>query len=106
LLVGLHRRSLGQSPLAQLDEQDRQHFARLLILLRLAILLNRTRAADAADAFQLRASRKGLTLRLDAGWLAARPLTRADLLQERDFLKPLGIALKVTSKRKESVGQG
>ncbi|MCB1641311.1 MAG: Ppx/GppA family phosphatase [Xanthomonadales bacterium] len=106
LLVGLHRRSLGQSPLAQLDEQDRQHFARLLVLLRLAILLNRTRAADAADAFQLRASRKGLTLRLDAGWLAARPLTRADMLQERDFLKPLGIALKVTSKRKESVGQG
>lgn len=100
LLVGLHRRSLGSAPLAQLDEPDRRHFARLLTLLRLAILLNRTRVSEPAEAFLLRASRKGLTLRLDAGWLAARPLTRADLLQERDFLKPLGITLKVTSKRK------
>ncbi len=99
LLVGAHRRSLGSGLPDSVSELERPHFARLLTLLRLAILLNRTRAEEAPESFQLRVSRKGITLRLDAGWLAARPLTRADLLQERDYLRPLGIALKVTSKK-------
>ena len=98
VLVGAHRRSLGGSTLAGVSDLERPHLCRLLTLLRLAILLNRTRGEAPPEVFQLRVGRKGATLRLDAGWLAARPLTRADLLQERDYLRPLGIALKVTSK--------
>jgi exopolyphosphatase/guanosine-5'-triphosphate,3'-diphosphate pyrophosphatase len=66
-----------------------------MALLRLAVLLQRGRAADPAPPIELQAEDKNLQIRLPQEWLERHPLTRADLDQERDYLKQLDIKLQV-----------
>ena len=59
------------------------------------MLLQRGRNAEPLPPLQLRAEGKTLALALPSTWLAAHPLTRADLESERDYLKLLDIKLQV-----------
>ena len=59
------------------------------------VLLQRGRAADPAPPLELAAEDKLLQLRLARSWLDAHPLTRADLEQERDYLKQFDLKLQV-----------
>ena len=68
---------------------------RLAILLRLAVLLHRSRSPEALPKFSLKAERKTLELKLPKGWLDEHPLTRADLELEADFLKVGDYRLKL-----------
>jgi exopolyphosphatase/guanosine-5'-triphosphate,3'-diphosphate pyrophosphatase len=69
--------------------------ARATALLRLAVLLQRGRSPDPLPKLRLAAEGKTLQLNLPKSWLDAHPLTRADLEQERDYLKQLEIRLRV-----------
>jgi exopolyphosphatase/guanosine-5'-triphosphate,3'-diphosphate pyrophosphatase len=60
---------------------------RLSILLRLAVLLHRSRADLPLPPFHLDADGKALALRFPAGWLELHPLTQADLAQEAEVLR-------------------
>ncbi len=89
LLVRLHRRKFNPALADVLVEKDaRRAVVCLAPLLRLAVLLHRSRAPLApplADC-ELAAGKGWLSIRFPAGWLDAHPLTRADLEQEADYL--------------------
>ncbi len=66
---------------------------RLCVLLRLAVLLHRAHRRQALPEFSLKARKQSLRLRFPEGWLAAHPLTRADLETEVQYLKKTGFKL-------------
>ena len=89
------RRKPDASVLEVLPERLRRTAQRVTVLLRLAVLLQRARSADALPAISLRADDRSLELRLPAAWLEEHPLSLADLEQERDPLKDLGVRLQL-----------
>ena len=70
---------------------------RLCALLRLAILLHRTRRAEELPKLRLRAAKGELSLRFPSGWLEEHPLAREDLTKETAYLAGCGLSLTVES---------
>lgn len=96
-LVRLHRRSMDKSVLAALPARQGRSVRWLLCLLRIAVTLHRTRTSEPLPPLHAQVEGLELKLRFPAGWLAAHPLTRADLKEERERIGQLGIRLKLTS---------
>jgi exopolyphosphatase / guanosine-5'-triphosphate,3'-diphosphate pyrophosphatase len=94
-LVTLHRRKLDDPFVAELPAEWRAPAFRLIVLLRLAVLLNRTRSPSDLPPIALRAAKDSLDLQFPPGWLDLNPLTAADLKQERDWLRARGFDLSV-----------
>jgi len=93
-LVGNHRRRIRNHYLHGLPTGWASRARRLLILLRLAVLLNRSRTDGALPRIRLRAEGDQLKLLFPDGWLEQHPLTLADLDQEAAYLQALGLKLK------------
>jgi len=93
-LVRVHRRKFLLSELAELPMKPNRAI-RLAALLRISVVLHRARSE--ADVAQPVASIKddSLTLTFPDSWLESRPLSRADLEQERNYLKSAGIKLRL-----------
>ena len=92
-LVGSQRHNLWIAQLKRLPKLWRVSALRLAMLLRLAVLLNRSRKSDAAPAVAIRVEEKSLRLSFDPDWLEANPLTVADLELEQQFLDAVGYTL-------------
>lgn len=86
-LVRSHRRKFAPAVFRVLPEAQRERLMRLSLLLRLAVLLHRSRADIPLTPFHMEADGKSLTVRFPAGWLELHPLTQADLAQEAEMLK-------------------
>lgn len=97
-LVRSHRRSLDKGGLAQLPPRYARTARWLVMLLRLAVTLHRSRTVEALPELDIQVDGAELRLRFPAGWLAAHPLTRADLKEERERLVGLGVRLKLISR--------
>ncbi len=96
-LVGSHRRKLMLEGLEELvPPWDRGAIA-LIVILRLAVLLHRGRSPTALPAIAVAAAPKSLELHFPARWLKDHPLTSADLQQEVDYLRAVGLRLRVFS---------
>ena len=93
-LVRLHRGKLALSVVEDVPGAWRETVLRLAVLLRLAMLLHRSRTPDLRVPFRLVVGERSITLRLRPGWLTRHPLTREDLELEADYLKPAGFRLK------------
>jgi len=72
----------------------REPALRLSLLLRLAVLLNRSRTEIAIPQLELVVQERGMTLRFDPDWLASNPLTIADLEREQVFLQSIDYQLQ------------
>lgn len=96
LLVRGHRRKLPYTDLDSLAEEQRVRLCRLLVLLRLAVLFCRSRKATTVPVMQVIVEGPGLHLNLQEAWLAAHPLTLADLQQEQGRIKLEEVQLKVS----------
>jgi exopolyphosphatase/guanosine-5'-triphosphate,3'-diphosphate pyrophosphatase len=94
-IMSCHRRKPDAAELHVLPERLHLPAARVTALLRLAVLLQRSRGTDPLPKLKLVAEGKTLQLNLPKAWLDAHPLTRADLDQERDYLKQMEIRLRV-----------
>lgn len=94
-LAGTHRRKLSLDGLEELIPPWDRLALRLIVLLRLAVLLHRSRSAEPLPALRLSARAGTLALRIGARWLARHPLSLEDLRQEVDYLRPVGIRLRV-----------
>lgn len=94
-LVRLHRRRPDPALMQALPGRLHVPVRRLVVLLRLAALLQRARCSEPLPELALAVAGRSLVLELPATWLAEHPLTRADLEQERDALKTLGFKLVV-----------
>jgi exopolyphosphatase/guanosine-5'-triphosphate,3'-diphosphate pyrophosphatase len=93
-LVRLHRRKANKGVLGEFRKGRRKTLLRLTVLLRLAVLFNRSRDDQAVLPVDLKPRDEGLTLRFAAGELDRQPLTRADLENEADaLLRGLGFEL-------------
>jgi len=89
-LVRLHRRRLALGQLEQVPEHDRRRILYLCILLRLAVLLNRSRSEAPLPDIKARAGENALELMFPDGWLAQHPLTLTDLESEKEMLQAAG----------------
>ena len=93
-LVRGHRRKFPQSVFKQLGGAQASRVRRLCVLLRLAVLLHRSRTDTEMPTIALRAGKKSLRLDFVQGWLDRHPLTRADLVREAAYLKAAGYRLE------------
>lgn len=90
------RRKFPLEIFGELPKSRAKAALRLSILLRLAVVLNRSRSRREMPKVRLRAKGRRLKLSLPAGWLQEHPLTRADLEQEAAYLQAAGYRLTVT----------
>ncbi len=94
LLVLAHRRKFPVRELKEIKSIWGKKAERLILLLRLAILLHRSRGATPLPDFRLEGRKKFLALHLPPDWLKAHPLTRADLGREAQYLAQIGVILE------------
>ncbi len=90
-----HRRKFPKDEFKKLQKHLQEPYKRLCILLRIAVLLNRSESNLRLPAIIFRADGKQLHLRFPEGWLQHNPLTAADLQQEADYLKVIDYSLEV-----------
>jgi exopolyphosphatase/guanosine-5'-triphosphate,3'-diphosphate pyrophosphatase len=93
-LVRLHRGKFTDAAWADLPEGWPEPIQRLAVLLRIAVLLHRSRVERARPRIQLAAGRRSLDLVFPKGWLEEHPLTAADLELEADYLESVDFKLK------------
>ena len=99
ILVGSHRRKIERFDTDDIPQGMRKTAFRLMILFRLAVLLNRSRSPMESPEIRLKASTRALEIRFPREWLAENHLTRADVAQERIWLQSLGFKLRVGTLR-------
>ncbi|MEZ5596077.1 MAG: Ppx/GppA phosphatase family protein [Pseudomonadales bacterium] len=91
-LVRAHRRKF---PMPLFVGPDGNQLILPAVLLRLAVLLCRSREPQSLPPMQLLPGSGDLTLQIPAAWLNAHPLTRLDLVQEAAFLSAIPFTLVV-----------
>ena len=97
-LVRLHRGKFSLGALAELPRDWRQPLQRLAVLLRLSVLLHRSRTPGLRPPVRAELVDKARTLKLQftrKAWLDQHPLTRADLELEVDYLDNTDLRLKL-----------
>jgi exopolyphosphatase/guanosine-5'-triphosphate,3'-diphosphate pyrophosphatase len=97
-LVTFHRRKLDDPFLDDLPSARRAPTFKLIVLLRLATLLNRSRSPSDLPRLVLAVGQDSLEVRFPPGWLDDNPLTAADLEQEKLWLSARGFELQSTSR--------
>jgi exopolyphosphatase / guanosine-5'-triphosphate,3'-diphosphate pyrophosphatase len=95
-LVGGHRRQLSFETFEDLVPPWDRHAEFLVVLLRLAVLLNRGRSPQPLPEVALHGKGRSLTLQLPEKWMREHPLTLEDLEQERAYLKDAGFRLNLS----------
>ena len=75
--------------------QRTEDIVKLTVILRLAVLLCRTRSKRARPDVGVHVEGEVLTLSFPGGYLDERPLTAADLAQEATFLEQAGFKLSI-----------
>ncbi len=94
-VVGAHRRKVALERADELVPPWHALALYLIVVMRLAVLLHRGRSREPLPLIRLTPKGRSLEVRFPRGWLRERALTRADLVQEVDFLKGVGFRLRV-----------
>jgi exopolyphosphatase/guanosine-5'-triphosphate,3'-diphosphate pyrophosphatase len=94
-LIGSHRRKLDELKLDALPDDWHAPLFKLIVLLRLAVLLNRARSPVDLPPMRLVGFANKLELDIAKAWMANNPLTQADLGQEQEFLQSRGFELAI-----------
>lgn len=92
-LIRCHRRKIARKAVAACPDNRQLRVWRLIPLLRLAVILHRSRIPETAPDVALQVHGNRLTVTFPEGWLAAHPLTRADLEVEAQALDRAGFRL-------------
>jgi exopolyphosphatase/guanosine-5'-triphosphate,3'-diphosphate pyrophosphatase len=96
-IVGAHRRRIDTGGFDQLLPPWDRRAIFLIVLLRLAVLLHRSRSDSPMPELELVTRGRSLELRFPRRWLKDHPLTVADLTQEIEYLRAADFRLKVYS---------
>lgn len=86
ILVRLHRRKIALEIFEQVTEDVQNKLVKLIIILRLAIVLNRSRNAIKTPDIDVKINKNKIELTFQENWLANHPLTEADLETEASYL--------------------
>lgn len=92
VLVRAHRRKF---PVDDVDMPTR--LRRLAVLLRLSVVLHRSRTGDPLPHVSLKVRGNQIKLEFPDDWLQRHPLTELDLAQEASYLKSIGHTLTVAA---------
>ncbi len=92
-LIGSQRHSIDTRSNEKLPQTWREMALRLALILRLAVLLNRSRSSMEMPAIELVVDGHSLALRFSSTWLQENPLTVADLEREQGCLQDVGYEL-------------
>ena len=92
-LIGSQRHQIDSRFQNLLPHAWRKTALRLAMLLRIAVLLNRSRSAIDLCAVTVSVTGDSVTLTFDSSWLEANPLTVADLEREKGYLGDVGYEL-------------
>ncbi|HEX4871162.1 MAG TPA: Ppx/GppA phosphatase family protein [Nevskiaceae bacterium] len=95
VLVRLHRGKFSPAVAADLPPAWQESIQRLAVLLRVAVLLQRSRQPQGRIPVSLKVARRSLDLSFPADWRAEHPLTVADLELEAEYLRAVEIRLRV-----------
>ncbi|MFQ5659026.1 MAG: exopolyphosphatase [Gammaproteobacteria bacterium] len=90
MLVRAHRRKFPVEEMKEIQHANRRKIKYLAILLRLAVVLHRSRSHVALPQINADTGDDSLKLEFPEGWLDQHPLTRADLDTETDYLDAMG----------------
>lgn len=93
VLIRCHRRKLIHEIFEDLAPGRRKIAKRLCLILRLAVLLNRSRNPHPLPRIKVRAKSHKLHLEFPDGWLDSQPLTHEDLIQEASWQKRIDMVL-------------
>jgi exopolyphosphatase / guanosine-5'-triphosphate,3'-diphosphate pyrophosphatase len=94
-LVALQRRRIPSNPVKQLAPAMRASFLRLLMPLRVAVRLHRSRSDEVLPEFRFEATENCLTVVGPIGWREANPLTEDNLLVEARAWRDHPLKLKL-----------
>lgn len=94
VLVRCQRRKLDPQVLQALPPGLVDTVTRLVVIMRLAVVVHRSRSACALGDIAASFQKQKLGLILPDGWLEEHPMTRADLSVEQDYLSAIGYRLK------------
>lgn len=92
-LVAAHRRKIKTDLFDSLISDEVQAVKYLIVLLRLAVLLNRDRVDNDFPIKSIEAQENEISLEFEEGWIEQSPLTKIDLEQESEYLKVIDIKL-------------
>jgi exopolyphosphatase/guanosine-5'-triphosphate,3'-diphosphate pyrophosphatase len=95
-VVGAHRRKIHLEPLEDLTPPWHIKAEYLIVIFRLAVVLHRGRSSASLPTIAVVAKSRALDLEFPKHWLEEHPLTQADLEQEIEHLKLIGIKLRVS----------
>ncbi|MGH8548302.1 MAG: exopolyphosphatase [Methylococcales bacterium] len=93
-LVRVHRRKFADKPFDDLFAPWNNSAKYLAVLLRLAVILHRSRHLNPLPDFRLILTSDKLAIHFPEHWLNGHPLTQADLQQEAFYLEAAGIQLE------------
>jgi exopolyphosphatase/guanosine-5'-triphosphate,3'-diphosphate pyrophosphatase len=94
IMIRNQRGAIDLEHCAELSAGLRQAVLRLTVILRLAVLLNRSRSTQELPSLVFKAAADSLSLSFDQSWLQRNPLTVTDLHRERRYLEPAGLCLE------------
>lgn len=92
-IVRAHRRKFPNKMLKELVAPWNVAARPLALILRLSVLLHRSRHAEELPPVGIALTENRLDLRFPKGWLEDHPLTAADLEQEAEYLRAVDIVL-------------
>lgn len=95
-LVRGHRRKFPKEEYRSLPPALKPTCRYLCLLLRLAVLLHRSRSSARLPPFRICAEKQKIELSFPAGWLEQHPLTLADLEQEAGYLRQIDFRLGIS----------
>lgn len=94
MLVANHRKRVNLNQLQQLDSDEQLRLTRLLVIFRLAVVLNLGRIQTATKAITLKVVDNKLILALPSGFDDPNQLLHKDLSSEQKKLEKIGIILQ------------
>lgn len=94
-LVGFQRREVPKSFTSSLPKRLHRALCLTLICMRLSWIFCRTRENDAIPQFDLTLDGPGVRLALSPAWMKTHPLTIADLDDEKQALRAIGLRLEI-----------
>ena len=96
-LVKTHRGKLSSKQFDTLTQRRQSPVVKMAVLLRLAVILHRSRVPTSLPNIGLQAQEQSLTLTIPPEWLEQHPLTLNDLEQEADYLQGINFELVINN---------
>ena len=93
-LIQNHRRKFLRENIPDSIDDNPETIKRLCVLLRLAVLMNRSRFNTALPDIRIKVDKSLIKLKFPEDWLETHPLTHADLDTENNYLTNAGFTFK------------